>query len=254
VLLALVLLAAPDYWEQGRPRSFVSLQPVLGAGYAQLVAQAGWGRPGWMWGGAEAFAFGGVGFAAEYAGVRADLLAVDLRAGVRHTTSFNHGALQPMPAHSIDDFTAAQPHAAYTTLEAELSGGVPLPGGFGLWDFEGYRIEGAPASVDLYEEWMKVVVRPPWVGAARAGYLLALGSDGWLKLGALADFTATSGRDTLVRVGPLVAARLTDHLDLVVLAAAAVRTPDALGLIGGMYGTVRLRWIWASGEERPGFR
>jgi hypothetical protein len=70
-------------------------------------------------------------------------------------------------------------------------------------------------------------------------------------VGPLADVTATFGRGTLVRAGPLVEARLSDHLDLLVLAAVPLRTPDSLGLFGGTYGTARLRWTSATGEERP---
>lgn len=247
VLLALALLAA-GYWEDATPRAFLSLQPVVGAGYAQLTAQAGWGRPMWMWGGAEAFAFAAPTFACAYAGARVDLLAVGLRAGVRRTASFSRGPLSPGAAHSLDEFDSAAPHAAYTTLEAELSGGLPAPHGYAIWDFEAYRFADAPAG-DLYEEWLKVAARPPWLAAARLGYLAALGRGGWIKLGALADLTATFGRGTLVRAGPLLVLNFTDHLDLVVLAAPALRSPDSLGLLGGMYGTARLRWTWATGEK-----
>src|SRR5712692_1144358 len=125
-----------DYWEKGRPRAFVALQPAVGLGYGQLTAQAGWGRPSWIWGGAEGLAFLSPSFVAASGGVKLDLLAITLRAGVRRTFSISHGLLPEANAHSIDEFNSASPRAAYTTLELELSGGVPVPGGFVFWDFE----------------------------------------------------------------------------------------------------------------------
>lgn len=259
VLAALCAAAAaaqePGYWEQGPARPFVALQPVAGPGYAKLTAQAGWGRPRWLWAGAETYAFASPSFTAVYGGVVLDLLAVSLRTGVRRTRSLDHRLVPASAAHSMDELdNAGARAAAYTTLELELSGGIPAPGGFVLWDLEGYRLVGLPAGVDVYEEMLKVAARPPLLAAGRLGYLLALGRGGWLKAGALADGTATFGRGTIVRAGPLATVALSDHLDLLVLTAVPLRSPDSLGLLGGMYGTVRLRWTWASGEGLPDSR
>lgn len=240
-------------WEEGQPRPFVALEPDIGAAYSQLNAAAGYGKPYFMWAGAEAFAFASPNFAAFYGGLRASLLVADLRVGARRTIGIAHGFAPQANAHSLDDFKTDGPKADYTALEVELSGGLPAPGGFAFWDLEWMGLRGAPDGVDLYEEWIKVVARPPSVAAARAAWIVALGSRGRFKLGPLGDITATFGRGTIARFGPFSNFQFTDHLDLLAVFAFAVRTPDSLGLFYGAYGTFVLRWRWASGEQTPQF-
>jgi hypothetical protein len=242
-----------DPWDEGGPRYFLALEPILGAGFVQGTVSTGYGKPYFIWGGVEAFAFASPAFASVYGGLRASLLVADLRAGVRRTFGIAHGFLPQASAHSYDDFRSAEPKANYTALEVELSGGLPAPGGFAFWDFEWMGLYGVPKGVDLYEEFIKVAARPPSVAAARAAWVLALGQRGRLRIGPFGDLTATFGRGTIARAGPFVNWQLTHHLDLLGVAAFALRTPDSLGALYGTYGTLFLRWRWASGEEKPHF-
>src|SRR5277367_2587569 len=66
-------VAPPPYWSAGEVRPFVALDAEAGA-HVRAIASAGYGRPHWLWAGAEAAAFATLDFTALYAGIRADLL------------------------------------------------------------------------------------------------------------------------------------------------------------------------------------
>ena len=68
----------PPYWSQGEPRPFLALDAEAGA-HLRAIVSAGYGKPHWLWGGAEAYAFETLDFGALYAGLRASLLVADLQ-------------------------------------------------------------------------------------------------------------------------------------------------------------------------------
>jgi hypothetical protein len=260
-LLALPAIAADEgkaedpppqaYWSQGNARPFVALDLEAGA-YVKAIISAGYGRPHWLWGGVEGYAFETLDMGVLYGGIRANLLAADLQLGVRQVWSQARGTAPRASSHSIDDFDSAPSHVAYTTLVGELSGGLPIPTGYILYDFEALHVTDVPQGQDLFDEWDHVVTNSGSLVAERLGYVAALGKNGFLKVGPMADLTESFGRGTTARIGALGIVNLTDHLDLVGLLLWPVRSPDELGF-KGTFGTLRLRWQWASGESKPGF-
>jgi hypothetical protein len=235
------------YWSQGEARPFLALDAEAGA-HVRAVASAGYGKPHWFWAGAEGYAFETLDFGALYAGLRASLLVADLQLGVRRIYSRTHGLLASAPSHSLAEFEAA-PNADYTTLTANLSGGVPVPGGFAIYEVEALHVTDLADGQELLEEWDHVVTRGSLL-AARLGYLYQ-----WkqFKIGPMGDLTGTFGRGNTVRLGGVASFTLTSHLDIAGLLLIPVQSPDDLGF-KGTFGSVRLRWQWATGESHPGFR
>src|SRR5262249_15508126 len=110
-----VLLAAPESPEDAPARPFAAVGRVLGPGYLEVDLAAGYGRPASIWGGAEAYGFVSPNFAAFYGGLRASLLVVDLRGGVRRVVGIAHSFAPAPPAPTLDDFAGAA-EAGHTPL------------------------------------------------------------------------------------------------------------------------------------------
>jgi hypothetical protein len=234
------------YWSQGQARPFLALDAEAGAHLRALVS-AGYGKPHWLWGGVEAYAFETLDFGALYAGVRASLLVADLQLGARRIFSRTHRAVAVAPSHSLAAFEAA-PDLDYTTLTADLSGGLPVPGGYAIYEVEVLHVTDLAQGQELLEEWDHVVTGGSLL-AVRLGYLYQ-----WhrLKIGPMADLTATFGRGDTIRIGGVASFALTNHLDIAGLLLIPVQSPDDLGF-KGTFGSIRLRWQWATGEANPGF-
>jgi hypothetical protein len=239
----------PSYWADGDTRPFVGVRTELGP-YGAIEASSGYGRPHWMWVGVEAFALLTPDWTASGVGLRANLLAADLKLRARKSWSFSKGRAPFAPHHTKEDFTSARPLAEYTGLEADLASVLPTPGGYALLEAIYFRQVDAPAGLETLESYHHVVMRDA-LFLSRLGWAAALGQSGWLKLGVLSDVVATFGRGTTVRAGPLALVQLNDHLDLIGTLIWPVRSPDDLGF-AGTFGTIRLRWSWASGELNPG--
>jgi hypothetical protein len=236
----------PPYWSQGQARPFLALDAEAGA-HLRFIASIGYGKPHWLWGGAEAYAFETLDFGALYAGVRASLLVADLQLGVRRVFSRTHGAVAAAPSHELAEFESA-PNLDYTTLTADLSGGLPAPGGYAIYEVEALHVTDLAQGQEILEEWDHVVTSHSLL-AVRLGYLYE-----WkrLKIGPMGDLTASFGRGDTIRVGGVASYTLTNHLDIAGLLLIPVQSPDDLGF-KGTFGSIRLRWQWATGESRPGF-
>jgi hypothetical protein len=234
------------YWAQGQARPFVALDAEAGA-HLRAVASVGFGKPHWLWGGAEAYVFETLDFGALYAGLRASLLAADLQLGVRRVFSRTHGAVTSAQSHALAEFENA-PNLDYTSLTADLSGGLPVPGGYVIYEFEALHVTDLASNQELLEEWDHVVTSGSLL-AGRLGYLYAWR---WLKVGPMGDLTTSFGRGNTTRLGAVASITLTNHLDLAGLLLIPLQSPDDLGF-KGTYGSLRLRWQWSTGESHPGF-
>ena len=149
----------------------------------KVFASAGYGRPHWVWGGVEGYAFETLDMGVLYGGICANLLAADLQLGVRQVWSQARGTSPRAGSHSIDDFDNAPSHVAYTTLVGELSGGLPIPTGYMLYDFEALHVTNLAPGKDLFDEWDHVVTNSGSLVAERLGYVTALGKNDLIKVG-----------------------------------------------------------------------
>lgn len=242
-------------WDHGKPRAFVAGKVDLGVVYARPAVMVGYGRPHWEWFGAEAYVFSTNSFGATYAGARASLPFLDFTMGVRDTLSYRRSFL-PDKAHyeasDVDHTTGDR--ARYRTYETELSGVLPAPWGYFVWGVVGETVFGVPRGQLVYEEGIRVVMRPPFALDLRFGYVASVGKDGVAKIGFLTETIVMPNRDGPVeRVGPVVTLAITDHLEGLGVFTTVVRGPDSLGLLHSPYGILGVRYRFASGDASPGF-
>jgi hypothetical protein len=257
VALALASAAGPsradepqDRWEAGAPRLFLAGR--ADAGTAQHLGLAlGWGKPHWMWGGAEAHGALGLDFASASADLRLALLVADLSVGLRSTRAFRHLPLPDAPRHDAIPTGAG---STSVTLDLFASGLVPTPGGLALWEVNAVRFLNPPPGEQRYEEWLRVVCGGRWCAVARLAWAARL-RGGALHLGAGAEWAFADGRSgsELVRLGPVVSWRLWPHLALQGAVYVPVSDPDRLPLLDRVNAVVVLGWTFATGDPPPAF-
>jgi len=243
---------SPYYWERGEVRPFVSLAPALGA-ISSLEVAGGYGKPHWMWGGVEATALTSWEFGAVSAGPRLAFIVADLSLKRRQTWSYTHNFLPRLQAYDADDVEdGGDESAVYGAWDLSLNGLVPTPIGVGLYELAGTFVDGVPPNRDLLEEWQRVVVRGNSIVVARAGFAFWLIEDE-LSAGVLGEWLSAEGRGQTWRLGPLVDWAATDHLSLSAVYTVPISSPDDLGAWVGAWGTLRVRYAWASGEQQSRF-
>lgn len=239
-----------DHWEGGEPRPFLAAVVDLGTSEHAMVA-AGFGRPHGMWGGLLARGFLTNDFAAARVGGRIDLQALGLEAGLRVNRSFRHLLLPEQDVHH-----ALPTLHGYTSrvLDLSASGGLPLGPGFAIYEVLGVRYLSSHGAVDVYDELLRVVYRPPWLATASVGWLASL-RDGALLAGARAQWAFETGRggDPFVRVGPVVYWRLWPHLALAGELLYPVSTPDRLGFLDPIQAFLVMEFTAATGDRPPRF-
>jgi hypothetical protein len=240
---------ANDPWEEGKARWFLSSRLDLGT-FEHLGLAGGWGKPHWLWGGAEIHGVVGLDFGAVAANLRLALLVGDLWAGLRVTRAWKHVPMADVPSQ------VAIPKASgftYRTLDLFGSGVVPTPGGLVLWEANFLRFLDAPEGA-IYEEWLRVVCVPPWCGVARLGWVANL-RDGALRVGLGAEWAFLDGRGgpELVRLGPIASWRIWPHVVLAGYVYWPVSDPDQLGFLDRVNATVVLSYTFATGTPPPRF-
>jgi hypothetical protein len=97
---------------------------------------------------------------------------------------------------------------------------------------------------------MRVVMKPPYAGRARLGYLLALGVDGALRVGPAADVIILPGREVpVIRAGVLGSVLISPSLEAQASFIPVLSSRDNLGLLGGDFGQLGVRYRWATDSE-----
>jgi hypothetical protein len=236
------------YWELGRTRPF--LAGTVEAGYPYLKPRfiAGYGRPFWSWLGVESYPLAALGGVGGYFGVSAGVPGFTLRAGGRYFYSFERTLLTPQPRYTRTETELAEgPSGDYVAHEAEAMGTVPLFSGSLFGVLTGYRVTQVQPGYYLFEDNLRVVMEPPYVWRARLGYLLALSANGAIRVGAAGEVIGLPGRDALVvRAGLLASASISAQLEAVVSLIPVILSPDSLGLSGGDFGQLGIRYRMAT--------
>ena len=238
------------YWELGRARPFLAGNVELGYPYLRPRFTAGYGRPFWSWIGAEAYpllSFGGVG---QYFGVGAAIPGLSLRGGGRFFYPFTRTLLVPRDHYTSTDIELAQgPRADYLAYEAEATGTAPLFAGSIFGVLSGYRVSRVPPDYYFFEDNLKVVMKPPYVWRARLGYLLAFSRNGAIRVGVAGDVIGLPGRDEfVVRAGLLGSVSISAELEAQVSLIPVLISPDSLGIAGGDFGQLGIRYRFATGS------
>lgn len=239
----------PRPWSQGEIRSFFAATVDVGFLYLRPRASLGYGRPNYLWVGAEAnpiITSAGFGL---YGGLRAALPFVDVRAGVRAFFAFEHSYLAPAETFDRLALSTNRQKASYYTWETELTGAVPVgPGEIGA-QLSVSAIQGVPEGEYVYEETLHVIAKPPMIWRARLGYNWFLIPGRRHSIGAVADVVAVPGRATsLVRAGLVLRVVLSDSLEVRGTFVPTVYSTDQIGILGGDFTELGLRWRWATGR------
>jgi hypothetical protein len=235
-------------WTLGRPRWFFETTGEAGFAYVRPRFVGGYGLPYWRWVGVEAYPFASLHSVGYYGGLSAGIPGLVGRVGARSTHPFERTLLLPRDRFERADLDRNEgPRADYLALEAEVTATVPLWIGsaFGLGTL--YRIEGVDGGYFLYDENLRVVVEPPYVWRTRLGYLAAFGSRGAIRLGVAGDLIGIPGRDAyVVRGGVLGSVIITAALEAQASFIPVLVSPDAIGLAGGDFGQLGVRFRWAT--------
>ena len=257
VLLLAAMIAAPRVaqaqeapWKDEPRRPFVATTVDAGLPYAQPSLFVGWGRPHWQWAGVEARAGTTATFAHGFVGLRAVLPFLDASFGVRETQSFRWPLLARRERYGPDAHDG-EGNARYRALDFELSGVVPVPAGFLVWDALAVRTLDVPAESDVYEESMRAIVRPPFAVNGRLGYVARVGRASFGPLGEAVVLPDRAG--PVVRAGALASVQCTPHLEAIVALTLPIASPDALAILDASSGMLGVRWRWASTERAASF-
>jgi hypothetical protein len=243
-------MAHAGYWDAAPARLFAATTIDLGFLYLRPRLSLGYGKPFNLWAGIDLNPIAtntGVG---AYGGLRFQIPWFDLRVGARGFYAFQHSFLSPQSSYSTIDLNdTSGPSSRYVTLEAELSGGIPAGPGSILLVLTASSVQGVPAGYYVYEETLRVITNPPAIYRARTGYALRLGSEGAAKVGVVGEVLDLPGRDAQVyRAGVVASFTIDDHLEAVGLLVIPVASPDSIGIAGGDFGELGLRYRWATGQ------
>lgn len=241
------------YWSGGSARPFISGRAIPGFGYGRFALTTGYGRPHWLWAGAEGLATLTPMYTAVQAGLHASLVVVDLMLTIRRTYAFDH-TLIPMADSlgSADLNQPGQPAAKSTVIDASLWGLVPYGRWLLTWDLTYVRPLGQASSMLLYEEIQRAVIASEGVVTLKLGPMVNLSASGQVYAGVLAEHLSLLGRnDSLVfRLGPNVWIELSRHWNLFGYCTWPVHGPDHLGAWSGMYGAGGFLYRFATGESQ----
>jgi hypothetical protein len=236
-------------WQEGSPRAFTAL--TLDAGYLYLRPRVsvGYGLPFTQWLGFDANPIlVGAGYGG-YGGARFAVPYFDLRVGARYFSAFQHAYLTPARSYdrvALDD--TRRESARLITLEAEVTGAIPVGPGDIVALGSLSSVHGVPEDAYVFEETLRVIVSPPLVWRVRGGYALRLGAHGQHSVGLVADFLHVPKRDDsrTVRAGPVLRVGLSRHFEVRGSFVVTVVSPDSLGLVGGDFTELGVRWRTAT--------
>ncbi|MFO0552764.1 MAG: hypothetical protein U0271_30510 [Polyangiaceae bacterium] len=245
------------YWSAGPYRPFVAGSFKTGGIGIDTEIAVGFGKPHYLWAGLELDTGLSLRGATEWLGVKVGTPWATIRFGPRYFTAFSQRLIAetkgPVTRAALDVDEAPRTH--YLSIDAEAAFQIPLPasGSLGLvltandvmFVQEGYWV---------FEDSLRVVVEPGFVGRARLSYLTGVGLYDTLYVGGVIEVLGNPGRDYVnVRLGPAVTVALTHHLEAYGVAVLSVFNPDEIGLAGADLGQIGLRYRWATGDLWPDF-
>lgn len=244
----------PGYWSRGDAHPFLAMTIDAGYLYLRPRLSLGYGRPFALWAGIDVNPIATSTGLGAYGGLRLQIPWFDLRVGARGFLAFQHDLLTPQAHYdTVNLDTTTGSISRYVTLEAELSGGIPAGPGSILLVLTASSVQGVPEGHFVYEETLRVITSPPAIYRARTGYALRLGSEGAARVGVVGEVLDLPDRhDFVVRVGMIASFAIDDHLEALGLLVIPVASPDSIGIAGGDFGELGLRYRWATGEG-PGF-
>jgi len=236
-------------WGVLPPRLFLASTVDVGFIYVRPRVSLGYGRPFTEWIGFDANPIVQQSGLGAYAGLRIDIPHLDFRFGPRYFVSFQHTYMPIQRNYSrldLEDSAGARAHTL--TYEAELDLTFDLGPGKLLLRGSGSYVTGAPEGEAVFEETLHIIVDPPLVWRTRLGYVFTFGSRNQHSIGPAVDFLDVPKRDDSlsVRVGPLLRLALSRRVDVRGSFIFTVVSPDRIGLEGGDFTELGVRYRWAT--------
>jgi hypothetical protein len=246
-----VPIMQPGHWNRGNARFFAATTLDLGYLYLRPRLTLGYGKPFVLWTGIDMNPIATGSGLGAYGGFRVQVPWFDVRVGARGFRAFDHHFLTPQHSYnSVDLQNTAGPQSQYVTLEAELSGGIPAGPGSVLLVLTASSVQGVPSGYYVYEETLRVITDPPAIYRARVGYALRLGSEGNARVGVVGEVLDLPGgrKELEYRAGMVASFSIDDHFEAIGLLVVPVFGVDSLGIAGGDFGELGIRYRWASGH------
>jgi hypothetical protein len=236
-------------WGALPPRAFVATTVDLGFVYARPRVSFGYGRPFTQWVGLDANPIASTGYLGAYAGLRLEVPGFDLRVGSRYLSAFEYTYLPKRESYaridlerSTGELSRPLTHEAEADVSFRLGPGrVLLRGSFSY-------VTNVPEDSNVYEQALRVIVDPPYVWRARAGYVFVFGLRNQHSIGPVVDVLHVPRRDdsVTVRAGPLIRMQLSRRVDVRGSFVVTVLSPDRIGQRGSDFTELGVRYRWAS--------
>ncbi len=236
-------------WGVAPAREFVSTTIDVGFIYLRPRVALGYGKPFTSWVGIEANPIVTSAELAVYGGVRIELPFVSLRFGPRFARAFDHSYLPDQPTYTRLQLETNYGSAAMaTTYEGEVDLSIPLGPGDVIGRGSISYVTGVPSGDELFEETLHVIVKPPWVWRGRFGYAFRFGAYRQHSIGLVGEFLDVPMRDDSItfRAGPLIRFVLSRRVELRGSFVVPFISPDTIGLVGGDFAELGVRYRWAS--------
>jgi len=236
-------------WGTLPPRTFIATTVDVGFVYLRPRISLGYGRPFTQWIGVDANPIAAQNGLGAYGGLRLEIPHLDFRIGPRYFASFNHTYLPTQSSYSRLDLESNAGDPARTlTFEAELDLNFNLGPGRLLLRGSASYVTGVPEGYDAYEETLHIIVDPPLVWRARLAYAFTFGSRKQHGIGAAVDLLDVPKRDDsrTIRIGPILRLALSRRVDVRGSFIFSVVSPDRIGLAGGDFTELGIRYRWAS--------
>ncbi len=236
-------------WSAGPARPFIATTVDVGWVYVRPRVSLGYGKPFTSWIGLDANPLAQSSGIGAYGGVRFALPYVDLRVGSRYFYSFQHSYYVQATSYSRLDLDAdSGTPAKLLTHEAELTVNIPAGPGDILLLGSASIVSGIPDGQFAFEETLHVIVKAPYVWRARTGYSVRFGSQRQHSVGFVGEVLDVPRReDSLtVRVGPVLRIVLSRRVEVRGSFVTTVFSPDRIGLVGGDFTELGVRYRWAS--------
>jgi hypothetical protein len=236
-------------WGELPPRSFVATTVDVGFVYARPRVSLGYGRPFTSWVGIDANPIASSAGLGMYGGLRFEIPHLDLRVGPRYFFAFQHTYLEPEQSYRrLDLETVGGQRATTLTYEAELDASLPLGPGDLLARGSISYVTGVPSNQEVFEETLHVIVKPPLVWRGRGGYAFRFGPSNQHSIGFVVDVLDVPKRDDslTVRAGPVLRLVLSRRVEVRGSFVVTVSSPDSIGLVGGDFTELGVRYRWAS--------
>ena len=241
-------------WSAPPPRWFVATTVDVGFIYGRPRVSLGYGKPFTKWAGFDfnpVFNSGGVGI---YAGGRIEIPYVDLRIGSRYWWLFTSWFLPEQDQYTrLDIARQLGNKAKVLTHEAEADISVPAGPGNILARASISYVADVPDGKAVFEPQLRVMVQKGLVWRARGGYAFRSASTRSTRSASSPTSSNVPTRDNskTVRVGPIIRFVLSRRVDIRGSFVTTVKSPDKIGLVGGDFTELGVRYRWAS-EPTPG--